>query len=107
MRRGPVLHCGGYGVERVGCEVGATVDHAQKRERFGEDEGMRPQQKGFKRFFDGVFERCLAGCILHDAPMRKYSISWLFSKSRVEQQDIYSLINYCDDRRNHTRSGES
>lgn len=79
---GSVLDSRGDGVEGVGCEVGAAVQHADEREGFREDEVVGMTEEGGEGFFERVFEGCLTGGILH------YSsgdcVSGCFDNLRVE-----------------------
>ena len=59
------MHGGGYGVEGVGGEIGAAVEHTDEGEGFGEYEGVGSKKEGGERLFEGVLECVLAGGILH------------------------------------------
>jgi hypothetical protein len=66
---GFILHSRGTGIEDVGCEVGASVQHTYQCERFRKDEVVGSEKEGGKRAFEGFFEGCLAGSILHYCSM--------------------------------------
>lgn len=63
------LHGRGGGVEGVGGEVGAAVEHADEGGGLGEDDGVGAEEQGAERGLERLREGVATRGVLHDGPV--------------------------------------
>lgn len=63
------MDSGSYGIERIRCEIGASIKHTDKSEWLREYKGVRSEDEALERRLERVFEGSLTGRVLHDTSM--------------------------------------